>query len=154
MSYRQVDFDAVAPLMPFDKTASQVAGKGEHFHWEPPENSNYSADPIPFRRPSREELIKPSFVDLTGKKIGRFTVMGVASEIPSNGNGQRWVVRCQCSAYETRKAKVIKAHLDGTSRSEEPPMCCCCSYTRKLQLGYHNPKKAAAAAEAIIGQSR
>lgn len=93
MSYRQVDFDAVAPLLPFDKTASMVTGRGESFEWSPPDVSNYSANPIPNRRPMHEELIKPSFVDLTGKRIGRLRVMGIATSIPSNGNGQRWVVR-------------------------------------------------------------
>ncbi len=154
MKYRSVGFDTVAPLMPFDKTASVVAGRGEHFEWAPPENSNHSADMIPFRGPNREELIKPGFFDLTGKRLGRLLVMGIAAAIPSNGNGQRWVVRCRCGAYETRKAKYIKACAAGDNPGQHEPMCDWCDNNRRLQRGYHNPKKAAAAAQAIQEAAR
>jgi hypothetical protein len=154
MSYSTVDFDTVAPLMPYDKTTSMVAGRGVSFEWKPPENASYSEDPIPSRRPSHDELVKPNFVDLTGRKMGRLSVLGVAKAIPSNGNGQRWVVRCLCGAFETRKAKVIKSFLDGTSACPDEPMCCWCSNNRRLQRGLHDKKKAAAAAKQIQEMAR
>jgi hypothetical protein len=73
--------------------------------------------------------------------------MGVAAEI--TGNGQKWVVRCVCGSYETRKARYIKACVAWNNPGSSDPMCDACGYTGRLQRGYHNPKKAAAAAEAI-----
>lgn len=153
MSYRSVDFDTVAPLMPFDKTASMVAGKGESFEWNPGNRQKvHSRDPLATRLPTERERALPGFQDLTGKRFGRFTVQGIAAEIITT-NGQNWVVRCVCGSFETRKAKSIKSSLSGSCVDPEP-MCESCNYTRKLQQGYHNPKKAAAAAEAIQSMKR
>lgn len=147
-------FDIIAPLSPFDKTASMVAGKGEHFHWEPfQEGKIHSADPLPVRPPTVQEAGQPCFVDLKGVKIGRFTVQGLSADIVSS-RGANWVVRCVCGAYETRKAKFIKACAAGDNPCDPPPMCDSCSYTRRLQKGMHHPKKAAAAAEAIQSNMR
>jgi hypothetical protein len=41
--------------------------------------------------------------NLSGIKIGRMTVMGLAKDMKS-----RWVVRCACGDYEVRLAKSIK----------------------------------------------
>ena len=155
MSFHQVDFDTVAPLMPFDKTAGRVVARGEHFEWKPPLSTKiHSADPIPTRRPTAAELTLPSFVNLAGIRFGRLSVLGIATEIPSKGNGQRWVVRCVCGAYETRRAKYIKACVAGQNPGEHEPMCDWCANTRRLQMGKCDRKKAAAAAEAIMGQNR
>lgn len=149
----RIDFDAVAPLMPFDKTAAQVASKGVHFEWTPADQRKlHSSEPIRSRAPNAEELLKPSFIDLTGKKAGRFTVTGIAADIKTT-NGQNWVVRCVCGSFETRKARTIKSYLAGTNEDTNP-MCESCRYTQRLQQGYHNEKKAAAAAEAIQEAAR
>jgi hypothetical protein len=145
----RVDMDAVAPLMPGDKVAGRVAARGEHFEFTPSQiGKAHSSTPIASRRPAANELGQPNFKDLTGIRIGRFTVLGIASEI-STGNGQNWVVRCVCGIYETRKAKFIKACVAGNNPGEHEPMCDCCAYTRRLQNGKYHPKKAAAAAQAI-----
>lgn len=147
--FARVDFDTVAPLIPFDKTAGHVAARGERFEWAPSPGNSHSADPITYRAPNREERIMPQFIDLTGKRTGRLTVLGVAAEIPSNGNGQRWVVRCVCGAYETRKAKSIKKFMAGEWTGDRPPMCGWCENTNRLRDGRHSKRKAAAAAQAI-----
>lgn len=147
--YAKVDFDTIAPLMPFDKTASQVSARGESFEWKPSGCNIHSSDPIEHRQPSRDEMAKPEFVNLTGARTGRLTVLGVAAEMPSNGNGQKWVVRCVCGAYETRKAKSIKKFLAGEWTGDRPPMCGWCENTNRLRDGRHNKRKAAAAAQAI-----
>lgn len=41
--------------------------------------------------------------DLTGITFGRFTVIGLSSELPG-----RWVVKCGCGGFETRRAAAIK----------------------------------------------
>jgi hypothetical protein len=146
----RIDFDAVAPLMPFDKTAAQVASKGEHFHWEPTGDQLHSELPIRTRQATPREISDPGYVDLTGAQIGRLRVAGIASF--SSLEKRRWVVRCQCGDYEIRRAKFIKRCLSGENPVE--PMCMECGYTRKLQQGFHNEKKAAAAAEAIQNSIR
>lgn len=151
--FAHIDFDAVAPLHPSDKVAGRVAARGEHFEWSPAPHHTHSADPIAVRRPSEGELKQASFVDLTGVKVARLTVIGIAAEIVS-GNGTNWVVRCVCGSYETRKAKFIKACAAGNNPGEDEPMCDWCNKTRKLQRGIHHPKKAAAAAEAIQNCNR
>jgi hypothetical protein len=147
MSYRAVSFDTVAPLMPFNKTASMVAGRGEHFEWSPQESQTHSRDPIRTRKAEPSEMAQPTWVDLTGATLGRLRVLGIA-ELKSRA-GANWVVRCVCGSYETRKARFIKACLAGDNPGQHPPMCASCGYTQRLQMGRHHPKKAAAAAEAI-----
>ncbi len=151
--FARVDFDTIAPLMPFDKTASQVSARGVSFEWQPEPHVTHRGDPIPYRAPTADDLAKPEYRNLTGAKIGRLTVLGVSAE-PQSSNGQRWVVRCVCGSYELRRAKAIKKALDGGWTGDDPPMCDCCMYTQKLRAGRFNAKKAAAAEQAIQEMSR
>jgi len=150
----RVDMDAVAPLLPGDKVAGRVAARGEHFEWVPTlAGKIHSNDPLMTRAPTAQELGQPAFIDLKGIKIGRLTVIGIAAEVVSS-NGQNWVVRCVCGAYETRKARYIKACVAGDNPGTTEPMCDWCHQTRRLQMGRCNPKRAAAAAEAIMEACR
>lgn len=150
----RVDMYAVAPLLPGDKVAGRVAARGEHFEWSPTHPGKiHSSNPLAVREPTAQELGQPSFVDLKGIKIGRLTVLGLAAEIVSS-NGTNWIVRCVCGAFETRKAKFIKACAAGNNPGDHEPMCDCCAYTRRLQNGRHNSKKAAAAAQVIMEAPR
>ncbi|KAA3527067.1 hypothetical protein DXT89_14130 [Agrobacterium vitis] len=148
--FSAVDFDSVAPLMPNNRVAGRVSARGEHFEFEPNlEGVVHSDGPIATRRPNRAELGQPAFVDLTGVKIGRLTVQGIAADV-ATGNGQNWAVRCVCGSYETRKAKYIKSALVGNVvDSTGIPMCMWCGKTNKLRMGMHDPAKAAAAARVI-----
>lgn len=145
--FARVDLDCVAPLYPSDKVAGRVASRGEHFEWSPPAHNVHSAEPIPHRAPTAAERIMPAFVDLTGLKSGRLTVIGIALDVTANGT--RWVVRCVCGSYELRRAKYLKACAAGEKRGDDEAMCGSCAYTNKLRRGHFNPKKAAAAAQAI-----
>ncbi|KKX29200.1 hypothetical protein [Rhizobium sp. LC145] len=150
----RIDLYSVAPLLPGDKVAGRVAARGEHFEWSPPNKDKiHTNDPIAVRRPTVQELGQSTFLDLKGTKFGRFTVLGIAADIVTT-NGANWVVRCVCGAYETRKAKTIKAWLSGDWKGDHEPMCDCCGYTRRLQMGRYDPKKAAAAAKAIMEAAR
>lgn len=147
--FARVDLNSVAPLFPSDKVAGRVSAKGEHFEWAPNQSGKvHSADPLPVRMPMPQELGQPTFVDLKGQRIGRLTVLGISAAFVSTA-GTNWVVRCVCGSYETRKAKYIKACLAGKNPGDGDPMCDWCNKTRKLQLGYSDPKKSAAMAEAI-----
>jgi hypothetical protein len=145
--------DAVAPLMPSDKTAGRVAARGEHFEWRPQGTVLHSADPLRLRQPTLQELGQPSFKNLTGARIGRLSVLGIAADVVTS-NGTNWAVRCVCGSYETRKARYIKACVAGEDTGEHEPMCSWCGNTRRLQMGKCDEKKAAAAAEAIMAAAR
>ena len=102
--FAQVDMNAVAPLIPGDKVAGRVSARGEHFDWKPQPGKIHSSEPIPVRPPNEHERSLPFFRDLTGARIGRLLVQGIATNFTST-NGQNWAVRCVCGSYETRKAK-------------------------------------------------
>ena len=61
------------------------------------------------------------FEDLTGRVFGRLTVIGRLYD-PAfiNGKKVRWVVRCTCGYYETRRNRAIK------KLTEEQQMCSQC----------------------------
>lgn len=94
------DWSAVLASAPLDKKAAVVAG-GKGAHWEPklkPHDHEYARSvdgPLPTKP------VAPGEEDLTGRKVGRFTVIGKAA------GAQGWVVRCACGAYERRRSKTL-----------------------------------------------
>jgi len=48
--------------------------------------------------------------NLTGMRVGRFTVIGMVNlcQYELNTDEARWAVRCDCGIYEMRKARSIK----------------------------------------------
>ena len=66
-------------------------------HWDAPPR---------MRGPRATELRDPSFSDLTGLKTGRVVVVGILAD--NTARYQRWVVRCVCGHYETRRAKALR----------------------------------------------
>lgn len=78
--------------------------------------------PIPIRpypRPDQPEH------DLTGMRVCRYTVMGLAKETRAS-----WVVRCVCGKYATQKAKFLKSDAARTGA-----MCPGCDYLEELKAG-------------------
>jgi hypothetical protein len=69
--------------------------------------------PIKTREPTQTERRSNGFVDLSGQRVGRFTVIGMASQINA-----MWVVRCDCGRYTTRTAKAIKNPQNTNDRCE------------------------------------
>lgn len=100
---RTTNFDAIATSAPLDKTASVVRdGTGEH--WDPSVKDgrlHWVAPPPCGVRPAHAP-------DLVGCRVGRLTVVGYYDKGSKNGGGSRWVVRCTCGAYETRRSKAIR----------------------------------------------
>ena len=133
--FSRIDMDAVAPLLPGDRVAARVSGRGEHFELNSlAPGKIHSAMPLATRAPTNVEKLLSNFVDLTGATIGRFKVLGIAVDITST-TGQCWVVRCVCGSYETRKAKYIKACVAGNNLGDTEPMCDWCNKTQKLRRG-------------------
>ena len=101
--------------VPVNHTAAAVVlGKGVHFIPNKIITTGDSELPIPTKPLTRHELSQPQFVDLTGKKFGRFTVIG-----KSRDHGARWVVRCSCGKYSLRKTKAINNPSNAQDRCEE-----------------------------------
>lgn len=119
----QVNLESLAPLYPVDRVATRVIGRGEQPPAIRPQSTRAHSDvPFPFHTPDSRQLNDPMFTDLTGRKFGRLTVLGIA-ELRTKGTagkrGINWVVRCVCGNYEMRKSKYIKQCLNGNESALE-----------------------------------
>lgn len=92
-------------IQPVDRTALRVVMPGIHYDLPDgtiPDHHVHSSTPLPIRKITKQMKGCRGFSDLTGHKQGRLTVIGL-----SMGIGGRWVVRCQCGAYEVRSSKSL-----------------------------------------------
>src|SRR5688572_5807614 len=99
-------------LEPVNLTAVRILKGGEHYQHNGQVGANYHFETCPpLVDPKRLRLSTPN---LTGRRFGRFEVVGMAATIPGTRNtGGRWVVRCSCGDYEVRTAKAIKNLSNG-----------------------------------------
>lgn len=135
MKFAKADWDSAAVLTPSNQTAARATGKGgDAFELRRNANDQHSTELIPFRRPTRLELLNAAYYDLSGAKYGRFTVLGVAVGVGGKTK-QNWVVKCVCGCFETRKAKAIKRYLAAPQNYETVPCCDWCKKTAKLRAG-------------------
>lgn len=96
-------FDKILSSTPLNSTAGRVTSKGTHYtpEIEFGTHKHFDAPPPMKRVPSDAE-------DLTGRKFGRLTVVGLGDTKRGNGSvGGSWVVRCACGDYEHRRRKAI-----------------------------------------------
>lgn len=56
---------------------------------------------------------------IIGLRRGRMTVIGLAEEQPESGLRTRWVVRCDCGNYETRKRILRWLGTEATDMCDE-----------------------------------
>ena len=68
-------------------------------------------------------------INLTGSKVGKLTVLGMA-DFPGRKHHAAWVVRCVCGYYETRKAKALR-----DTAYAERAACSECDYVAELKAG-------------------
>jgi hypothetical protein len=86
---------------PVNRLTASVIRSGIHYEETfTPKSEVVSLEPLPTRPYPRNS--NPSD-NLTGLKVGRFTVIGMSATSSS------WVVKCACGRYVYRKAKVLKA---------------------------------------------
>jgi hypothetical protein len=98
---------------PINKTAARVIGKGVSYTPDKKVQTIESKNPLPIRFPTVMVARNPSFVDCTGKKRGRLTVVGMY------GLGSGWVCRCDCGMYCVRRKKSILNEKNKMERCEE-----------------------------------
>lgn len=149
-----VDFDRIITSTPANATAGRVMSRGEH--WEPegqmPPGLQHWKSPPPMRAYEvRSAATAPGSIDLTGKKFGRFTVLGLWAETASDG--ARWICRCVCGDYEARSAKTIKGAMAGLAQEHSLSFQCYYCYAWKnVQLRYK--KKGAKPLSAFINPTK
>lgn len=107
MSRLATDYDRIVTSAPLNRTAAVVRdAEGEHYAPAGPENfvggrQQWIAPPSCERLPHGKE-------DLSGTTWGRLKVI----RFHSHRKGEsRWLVRCSCGNYETRRGKAIRARL-------------------------------------------
>lgn len=117
----RVDYDRFAALAPVDKGAAQTLRmRGETY--EPPVANDHSR----WLAPPPLKPTPPNAEDLTGIRYGRLLVMGLHAELKDPG---RWVVRCDCGAYEARRARTLR------SGERTGTMCSHCDATAEVISG-------------------
>lgn len=90
-----------------------VFGFKEEYNPKKKVQSNDNPMPIELRQITKAELNSPNFKNLAGIKFGRFEVIGLAKHFMG-----KWVVRCKCGMYSTRKKKAILNPNNGQDRCE------------------------------------
>lgn len=115
---------------PLNVTAGKVMSIGIHYTPDLSKSSHELHENQPPIRPIPEHSLH-SCQDLPGKKVGRFTVIGLAEEFNPKKNA-RWVVRCSCGRYEFRKAKALRnpSNIDD-----------CCSECKNLKMIQYRYRK-------------
>ena len=101
------DMDDIHAKVPVDRVAVRVVGPGEHFDPNKKIQTNDRSTPIPTRP------VPFGVEDLTGTRMGRLTVLGLARDFKKH-----WVVRCDCGTYTTRRRKSILNPGNGADRCE------------------------------------
>lgn len=125
-SIRTVDFDRLASSAPVNKqAAADYSASGGV--WAPEKKINNRR----WLSPPETRPVPTNSLDLTGCRAGRFVVVGLLARDPvlSKNAPAKWVCRCSCGAYETRRAVVIQN--PGLHRM----MCSHCDYTAELVAG-------------------
>ncbi len=117
------DFDRIIVSVPANATAARVTARGEH--WEPAVKSNHTHSEMPLRVAEPQgDMAKAMARQMIGRRSGRLIVIGLAAEQGSPNKKARWVVRCDCGAYEYRKARAIN-----NPRNDD-----CCTHCEALRI--------------------
>lgn len=120
----------IDPNLPVNKTAALVVSKSnEHGVDFSGSHRISSMTPLP-----TTQFWGLKEHDLTGKKSGRFIVIGCSLWRPNNWkkstNSVRWVVRCGCGRYEILTTKAVKKNHPDT-------MCVECIRFRRKKDEYY-----------------
>lgn len=139
-----VEWDRLIGSVPVDRQTGIVVAKAPE-----PSEFRFAKQDDPFQqdgphRLRKDKPIAPSFVDLTGKRFGRFVVLGIVDqpEVNNKGRGAKkgtlWAVRCDCSRYTARRHKTLV---------KEGPwefMCNECDYAERVKNRRNLPAEARA----------
>jgi hypothetical protein len=110
----------LAALSPINALAARVTKPGIHFK----PYSKPSCYDVRDVQPQLKTWAESTGSDLTGRKFGRFTVVGYSAE-----KSGRWVVKCQCGNYEFRRSRSV------TNPANDLDMCQDCRATHFIKHG-------------------
>lgn len=121
-------FDHIATGKPVNKLAAQQLGRG--IEWKPNRKDSEGArrwDTPPRLQPHPDAK---NFVDLTGRRTGRMTVVGYLGKLNPKKKAV-WLCRCDCGIFESRSARAILG-------ASEWGKCQDCMYLEKVKRGFGN----------------
>lgn len=100
---RLMKLDDILVRGPINRIAGLVVSGGEHY--EPNTKGNGGDSEVPIAVVPVPKIIRKGagYVDLVGRRFGRFTVLGLSA-----CSSRAWVVRCDCGRYSLRTSKAIK----------------------------------------------
>jgi hypothetical protein len=121
---KTVDYDALAASSPVNAQAARdmSARDTEGRDVEPDRLELWATK----KDPAKYSAMYAKFRDLTGLVKGRLTVIGMVEG--GNTAGARWMVRCVCGRYETRRTKALRP----TNQNDR---CTECDKLSRLQKG-------------------
>jgi hypothetical protein len=135
-------FDAILTSAPLNATAAKVTARGEQA-WvpekqRPPGYLYWTAPPAlkPFYPSTNPH--SGSEIDISGRKFGRFTVIGLLGEKGGKDRGDRWVCRCVCGDYEARSVGAIAQVIAGFQGAES--IVAQCWNCAQLKISQHRYK--------------
>lgn len=100
-------FEKILASVPQTRKDAVVLGGGIHYDHDIGDKGRHSEFPLKIRRAKACEIGQPTFIDLTGVKVGWFKVLGLYDD-PLPHRRALWVVRCVCGHYEVRSARALK----------------------------------------------
>jgi hypothetical protein len=125
--------ERILASQPIDMNAARVTGRG--IHWDSSEKPNpharrWEAFPSHLIRPM--PTTAATFEDLTGRRVGRFTVVGYLGKLNRKKKAV-WLCRCTCGAFESRGAAAI-TNVDRNPNDS----CMSCRYLERVKAGQGN----------------
>lgn len=97
---------------PVDRVAVRILSRGEQYRSPKKITQAHQALPFPLGKMPRKP--DSGFVNLTGNRRGRLTVIGILKDSLS-----KWICRCDCGNHVLRKAKSIKNEKNQQDRCED-----------------------------------
>lgn len=129
------DFDFVATHKPVNGSAAAVVCKGEHFEPDKMPGCYHSDKPLPVER-----FKGPRKDNLTGKKFGKFTVIGYLGKFNRTRGTGRWLVQCSCGWYEIRAARVLRNTEGNDEELRSRTMCHECNFLESIKTDKYRNK--------------
>ena len=119
------DWDRILSSAPLNRTAAVGTGGSD----EPAGFRKEIVDPYlqDGPHPTRKPQAHPEFRDLTGKRFGRFAVLGLSNMKSTASGGSMWSVRCDCSRYTLRRIRSLE---NGGAQ-----MCAECDHAERVKRG-------------------
>lgn len=130
-------FDKLLASRPVNKTAARVLGGGVHYEPQKVIAQRHWTAPPPLAEITPAMRIDPSFKDLTGSTVGRFTIVGFLGNLSeTKKNKALWLARCVCGDYESRSAKSILNPANYGDRCEK---CRHLAHLKRREIYLRNP---------------